>query len=166
MEESQLSQSYLRFSHAGQRRQDGDTEARRGREGTFPMSKPTTLGSFPSRTIAIGRISWSSPLAVPPGTSRTSHKLSFTRQAKQKQKGAQRMLLPSVEGQEGGKWIVIDSGTVIVHALDEKARAYYDLESHWTSEKSTAESCQDLGKAMVKIRRKNNSKKRVQKTTV
>lgn len=30
--------------------------------------------------------------------------------AKQKQKGARRMTLPSVEGQEGGKWIVIDSG--------------------------------------------------------
>nr|GEW47712.1 RNA-directed DNA polymerase, eukaryota [Tanacetum cinerariifolium] len=29
---------------------------------------------------------------------------------KQKQTGARRMLLPSVQGQEGGKWIVIDSG--------------------------------------------------------
>lgn len=31
-------------------------------------------------------------------------------QAKQKQRGAERMMLPSVEGEEGGKWIVIDSG--------------------------------------------------------
>jgi len=31
-------------------------------------------------------------------------------QAKQKQKGAERMMLPSVQGQAGGKWIVIDSG--------------------------------------------------------
>lgn len=31
-------------------------------------------------------------------------------QAKQKQRGAERMMLPSVEGQEEGKWIVIDSG--------------------------------------------------------
>nr|GEV56072.1 hypothetical protein [Tanacetum cinerariifolium] len=29
---------------------------------------------------------------------------------KQKQTGAKRMLLPSVQGQEGGTWIVIDSG--------------------------------------------------------
>ncbi|GMH20773.1 hypothetical protein Nepgr_022615 [Nepenthes gracilis] len=84
--------------------------------------------------------------------------------AKQKQKGAQRMLLPSVEGQEGGKWIVIDSGGVIIHALDEKARAYYELESHWTSQKPSMESSQDLEKAMVKVRRKNNSKKKMQKT--
>ncbi|BAT89817.1 hypothetical protein VIGAN_06089000, partial [Vigna angularis var. angularis] len=33
--------------------------------------------------------------------------------AKQKQR---RMMLPSVKGEEGGKWIVIDSGKVIVHA--------------------------------------------------
>nr|CAD1819998.1 unnamed protein product [Ananas comosus var. bracteatus] len=55
---------------------------------------------------------------------------------KQKQQGSERLLLPSVEGHAGGKWIVIDSGTVIVHALDEKARAYYNLESLWTKEMS------------------------------
>ncbi|CAK9149777.1 unnamed protein product, partial [Ilex paraguariensis] len=81
---------------------------------------------------------------------------------KQKQKGAKRMLLPSVEGQEGGKWIVIDSGTLIVHALDEKVRAYYNLERLWTAETSNKEQTQELEKAFVKVRRKNNSKKPVQ----
>ncbi|KAL9401997.1 hypothetical protein Peur_005846 [Populus x canadensis] len=80
--------------------------------------------------------------------------------AKQKQKGAQRMTLPSVEGQEGGKWIVIDSGKVIVHALDEKARAYYNLESLWTSDASNEEPDQDLDKAFIKIRPKRNNSKR------
>lgn len=37
-------------------------------------------------------------------------------QVKQKQKGVKRMLLPSVEGQEGGKWIVIDSGMSALHS--------------------------------------------------
>ncbi|KAA8529733.1 hypothetical protein F0562_034167 [Nyssa sinensis] len=69
---------------------------------------------------------------------------------KQKQKGAKRMLLPSVEGQEGGKWIVIDSGTVIIHALDEKVRAYYNLERLWTTDSSDNEHSQDLDKALVK----------------
>ncbi|KAI3818098.1 hypothetical protein L1987_11901 [Smallanthus sonchifolius] len=80
---------------------------------------------------------------------------------KQKQTGAKRMLLPSVEGQEGGNWIVIDSGTLIIHALDEKARAYYNLEQLWTSKESTNEQSQsqDLGQAFMKVRRKNNSKK-------
>lgn len=82
--------------------------------------------------------------------------------AKEKQRGAARMLLPSVEGQKSDNWIVVDSGTVVVHALDEKARAYYDLESQWVADKPRAESSQDLDKAMVKIRRKNNSKKKVQ----
>ncbi|PRQ56987.1 putative protein Iojap/ribosomal silencing factor RsfS [Rosa chinensis] len=44
-------------------------------------------------------------------------------------KAAQRVVLPTVEGKEGGKWIVIDSGKVIVHALDENAKAYYNLET-------------------------------------
>ncbi|KAK4283492.1 hypothetical protein QN277_000436 [Acacia crassicarpa] len=77
--------------------------------------------------------------------------------SKQKQRGAERMVLPSVEGQKGGKWIVVDSGRVIVHALDEKARAYYNLENIWNSQ--TLEKEPDLGNALVKIRRKNNSKK-------
>ncbi|OWM89737.1 hypothetical protein CDL15_Pgr024485 [Punica granatum] len=79
--------------------------------------------------------------------------------AKQKQKGARHIILPSVEGQDSGKWIVVDSGKVIVHALDEKARAYYDLENLWTAEPPQKESKQDLDKAFVKIRPKNNSKK-------
>eukprot|EP00262_Sarcandra_glabra_P013366 TRINITY_DN3686_c0_g1_i2.p1 TRINITY_DN3686_c0_g1~~TRINITY_DN3686_c0_g1_i2.p1 ORF type:complete len:184 (+),score=34.92 TRINITY_DN3686_c0_g1_i2:387-938(+) len=80
---------------------------------------------------------------------------------KQKQKGAQRLLLPSVQGLAAGNWIVIDSGTVIVHALEEKARAYYNLESLWMTEMSPKPNRldQDLEKAFVKIRRKNNSKK-------
>ncbi|KAL5552505.1 hypothetical protein UlMin_039906 [Ulmus minor] len=83
---------------------------------------------------------------------------------KQKQKGARRLVLPSVEGQEGGKWIVIDSGKVIVHALDENAREYYNLENLWTTETPEKEPAQDLEKALVKIRRKNNSKKPAHKT--
>lgn len=31
-------------------------------------------------------------------------------QVKQKQQGVKRMMLPSVEGEGGGKWIVVDSG--------------------------------------------------------
>ncbi|PRQ39984.1 putative protein Iojap/ribosomal silencing factor RsfS [Rosa chinensis] len=80
--------------------------------------------------------------------------------SKQKQKGAQRLVLPTVEGQEGGKWIVIDSGKVIVHALDENARAYYNLETLWTTKPSEREPIQDLEKAFVKVRPKNNSKRK------
>ncbi|KAF7123308.1 hypothetical protein RHSIM_Rhsim12G0035000 [Rhododendron simsii] len=85
-------------------------------------------------------------------------------QVKQKQRGAERMLLPSIEGEKEGKWIVIDSGTIIVHAFDEKARAYYNLESRWTDEMSTKEQTQDLDKALIKVRRKNNSKRPAQRS--
>ncbi|OIT21451.1 PREDICTED: protein Iojap-related, mitochondrial [Nicotiana attenuata] len=83
---------------------------------------------------------------------------------KQKQKGSKRMLLPSVEGQEGGKWIVIDSGKLVIHALDEKVRAYYNLERLWSTDASNQDhglvQGQDLDKAFLKVRPKNNSKKR------
>ncbi|KAM7250226.1 hypothetical protein ACFE04_022109 [Oxalis oulophora] len=81
---------------------------------------------------------------------------------KQKQRGANRLILPSMEGQESGKWIVVDSGKVIVHALDDKARAYYNLENLWSSNTKLKEPSEDLAKAFSKVRPKNNSKKRPQ----
>lgn len=81
---------------------------------------------------------------------------------KQKQKGAKRMVLPSVQGQETGKWIVVDSGRVIVHALDENARAYYNLENLWTAKPAQKEPVEELTKVFVKVRRINNSKKAAQ----
>uniref|UniRef100_A0A804N451 Protein Iojap-related, mitochondrial n=1 Tax=Zea mays TaxID=4577 RepID=A0A804N451_MAIZE len=61
---------------------------------------------------------------------------------KQKQKGSDRILMPSVEGQQAGKWVVIDSGSIIIHALEERAREYYDLESIWSKEVSPNTSIQ------------------------
>ncbi|KAK1377353.1 protein Iojap-related, mitochondrial [Heracleum sosnowskyi] len=85
--------------------------------------------------------------------------------AKLKQRGCEKKLLPSVEGQKGGKWIVVDSGSLVIHALDEKMRAYYNLDALWTEEKLTqltSEERQDeaVENGLVKVRRKNNSKKR------
>ncbi|XP_030541976.1 protein Iojap-related, mitochondrial isoform X2 [Rhodamnia argentea] len=95
--------------------------------------------------------------------------------AKQKQKGARRLMLPSVSWSTSsggkssakkevkeGKWVVVDSGKVVVHALDEEARAYYDLDGLLSTDSYQEDSIQDLGKALVKIRRKNNSKRRTQ----
>ncbi len=35
------------------------------------------------------------------------------------------------EGQTEGRWVLIDYGEVIVHALTPEERSYYDLESFW-----------------------------------
>ncbi|KAK9074624.1 hypothetical protein SSX86_007222 [Deinandra increscens subsp. villosa] len=117
----------------------------------IPVTKQSEFTSFV--VVATGRSQWH--------VRNIAQALIY--KVKQKQTGAKRMLLPSVEGQEGGNWIVIDSGSLIVHALDEKARAYYNLEQLWTSKESTKEQSQsqsqDLGQAFVKVRRKNNSKK-------
>ncbi|KAM3301936.1 protein Iojap-related, mitochondrial [Capsicum chacoense] len=78
---------------------------------------------------------------------------------KQKQKGSKRMLLPSVEGQEGGNWIVIDSGKLVIHAFDEKVRAYYNLEKLWSKDASNQDHDlvrgQDLNKAFSEVLPKN-----------
>ncbi|CAN6330908.1 unnamed protein product [Urochloa humidicola] len=78
---------------------------------------------------------------------------------KQKQKGSDRILMPSVEGQQAGKWVVIDSGSIIIHALEERAREYYDLESIWSKEVSPNTSVQELETTLVKTRRRNLSQK-------
>uniref|UniRef100_A0A804N450 Protein Iojap-related, mitochondrial n=1 Tax=Zea mays TaxID=4577 RepID=A0A804N450_MAIZE len=78
---------------------------------------------------------------------------------KQKQKGSDRILMPSVEGQQAGKWVVIDSGSIIIHALEERAREYYDLESIWSKEVSPNTSIQELETSLVKTRRRNLSQK-------
>ncbi|KAI5067329.1 hypothetical protein GOP47_0017857 [Adiantum capillus-veneris] len=43
-------------------------------------------------------------------------------------------LYPTIEGQFGGKWLVVDCGNIVIHALDEESRAYYRLEDLWTGE--------------------------------
>ncbi len=36
-----------------------------------------------------------------------------------------------VEGRETGTWVLVDYGDVIVHAMHDDARAFYDLEGLW-----------------------------------
>ncbi|CAA7404641.1 unnamed protein product [Spirodela intermedia] len=119
------------------------------------------------RVIPIGgQCGWTDHMVVATGKSAWHVRniaQALVYKAKQKQKGANRMLLPSIEGHQGGNWIVVDDGSVVVHALDEKARSYYKLENLWTEEKTPEGPNQDLKKAFMKIRPKNNSKKRGEK---
>ncbi|KAJ0256039.1 Protein Iojap-related [Hirschfeldia incana] len=82
--------------------------------------------------------------------------------AKQKQRGEKHVMLPCVQGYDT-KWIVIDYGKFVVHALDEKARVYFNLEALWTGEPASSandNSDKDLQNAFVKVRPINNSKKK------
>lgn len=40
---------------------------------------------------------------------------------------------PSVEGDDGADWCVVDAGSVIVHVFNEEARAMYDLDGLWST---------------------------------
>lgn len=37
----------------------------------------------------------------------------------------------SIEGEEGGEWVLVDLGEVVVHIMQPAARAYYALEEIW-----------------------------------
>lgn len=38
----------------------------------------------------------------------------------------------SIEGKQGGSWVLIDLGDVIFHVFDEGERTHYNLEGLWT----------------------------------
>ena len=37
----------------------------------------------------------------------------------------------SVEGQDNGRWLLIDFGDIVVHVFDEHTRGFYDLDGLW-----------------------------------
>ncbi|XP_068640553.1 protein Iojap-related, mitochondrial [Aristolochia californica] len=125
------------------------------------------------KVIPVGdRCDWTDFMVIATGRSNWHVKniaQALIYKAKQKQKsqlgeGIDQLMLPSVVGQEGGKWVVIDNGNMIIHALEEKARDYYDLDSLWTTEMSAQGPDQELEKSLERVRPKNNSKKRVQES--
>lgn len=37
----------------------------------------------------------------------------------------------SIEGEEGGEWVLVDIGDIVVHVMQPSVRTYYNLEELW-----------------------------------
>lgn len=37
-----------------------------------------------------------------------------------------------IEGEQGGEWVLVDAGDLVVHIMQPATRAYYNLEELWT----------------------------------
>lgn len=43
-----------------------------------------------------------------------------------------------IEGEEGGEWVLVDTGDIVVHVMQPAVRKHYDLESLWRTQPKRA----------------------------
>lgn len=55
----------------------------------------------------------------------------------------------SVEGEEGGEWVLVDLGPVVVHIMQPTVRTYFDLEGLWGSGKAAGIVAEKLAEKLA-----------------
>ena len=93
----------------------------------------TILDDMKARDLVLidvkGKSSVTDYMIIVSGTSRR-HVLSMADEVLQKVKELGIKPMGS-EGQEGGDWVLVDLGDIVVHVMMPDARSFYDLERLW-----------------------------------
>lgn len=93
----------------------------------------TILDDMKARDLVVidvkGKSSVTDYMMIASGTSRR-HVLSMADEVLQKVKEMGIKPMGS-EGQEGGDWVLVDLGDIVVHVMMPDARSFYDLERLW-----------------------------------
>ncbi|WP_151670593.1 ribosome silencing factor [Nitrincola schmidtii] len=93
----------------------------------------TILDDMKARDLVMidvkGKSSVTDYMIIVSGTSRR-HVLSMANEVLQKVKELGIKPMGS-EGQEGGDWVLVDLGDIVVHVMMPDARSFYDLERLW-----------------------------------
>jgi ribosome-associated protein len=69
----------------------------------------------------------------------TRHVKSLARNVHDKAKEAGGSVI-GIEGEEGGEWVLVDLGDIVVHVMQPAVRAYYNIEELWQTKPKRAAS--------------------------
>jgi ribosome-associated protein len=87
--------------------------------------------AFETRVLDVGRLASFTDMFVILSGRSDRHVLAIA-DAVETDLKKQGLLPMGVEGRQGGTWVLLDYGSVVIHVFEKGTRAFYDLERLWS----------------------------------